>query len=271
MMIKILCPTWGLQAMGFRQMLDRIKNAGYDGLDTWIPDDSVEKKVLFDYLQKNELLIVAHQHQARGSTFKAFQTSFLKELRRCAEPGPVLINSHTGHDYFSLQQHTILLDLAAEFTDKTGIVVAHETHRGRLGYSPQMFLSMAKKRPGFPVTADLSHWVCVTESLLDNFTTAVKAVIESSIHIHARVGYEQGPQVPDPGLPEWRYALDKFAGWWDEIVAVNKQKGREIMTFTTEFGPFPYMMSNPDKLSPIEHQFALNLFMKKFLMERYRT
>jgi hypothetical protein len=270
MTIKILCPTWGLEGWGIRQMLNRIKNANYDGLDTWIPDDSIEKKILFDHLQKNELLIVAHQHQARGSTFKAFQTSFLNELRKCAEPGPVLINSHTGHDYFTLRQHAILIDLAAEFADKTGIMVAHETHRGRLGYSPQMFLSMAKKRPGFPVTADLSHWVCVTESLLENFTSAVKAVIESSIHIHARVGYEQGPQVPDPRLPEWRYALDKFAGWWDDIVAVNKQKGRKTMTFTTEFGPFPYMTTTPDKLSPIEHQFTLNLFMKDFLVERYR-
>ncbi len=47
-------------------MLNRIKNAGYDGLDTWIPDDLAEKKILFDHLQKNELLLVAHQHQARA-------------------------------------------------------------------------------------------------------------------------------------------------------------------------------------------------------------
>lgn len=269
MKIKILCPTWGLQGWGFRQMLNRIKNTGYDGLDTWIPNDPAEKKILFDYLQKHELLIVAHQHQARGSTFKAFQTSFLKELKRCAEPGPVLINSHTGHDHFSLHQHTTLIDIAAEFADKTGIAVAHETHRGRLGYSPQMYLTLSKKRPGFPVTADLSHWVCVTESLLDNFPLAVKKVIESAIHIHARVGYEQGPQVPDPRLPEWRYALDKFAGWWDEIVAVHKRKDRKIMTFTTEFGPYPYMVTSPYRLSPIEHQFTLNLFMKNFLTNRY--
>jgi hypothetical protein len=269
MTIKILCPTWGLQGWGFRQTLNRIKNAGYDGLDTWIPNNPVEKKILFDHLQKNELIIVAHQHQASGPTFKAFQTSFLNELRKCAEPGPLLINSHTGHDHFSLRQHAILIDLAAEFADKTGIMVAHETHRGRLGYSPQMFLSMVKKRPGFPVTADLSHWVCVTESLLENFSSAVKAVIESSVHIHARVGYEQGPQVPDPRLPEWQYALDKFAGWWDDIVAVNQLKGRKTMTFTTEFGPFPYMVTTPNKVPPIEHQFTLNLFMKKYLVNRY--
>jgi len=53
-------------------------------------------------------------------------------------------------------------------------------------------------------------------------------------------------------------------------VAVNKQKDRKIITFTTEFGPFPYMVTTPDKLSPIEHQFTLNLFMKGFLIERYR-
>ncbi len=35
-------------------------------------------------------------------------------------------------------------------------------------------------------------------------------VIESTVHVHARVGYEQGPQVPDPRLPEWRYALEKI-------------------------------------------------------------
>lgn len=37
-----------------------------------------------------------------------------------------------------MEQNLELIDIAHEFSEKSGIAVVHETHRGRLGYSPQM-------------------------------------------------------------------------------------------------------------------------------------
>ena len=269
MEIKILSPLWGHEHLELKVFLDKIKTAGYDGTDTWVPDNLNDKRVLFDYLQQHEMYIVSHQHSAEGSTFKKFKESFVKNLYQCAEPGPLLINSHTGRDYFSLQQNLELVDTAKEFSEKTGITVVHETHRGRLGYSPQMISTIFDLRNDFNITADFSHWVCVTESMLENFATIVDEAIKRSRHIHARVGFEQGPQVADPRAPEWRCALDKFLGWWDKIVATNKQVNTKILPVTTEFGPVPYMPAIPFTGKPVVDQFTINNFMKDLLNDRY--
>ncbi len=269
MKIKILSPQWGHEHIKLETFLDQIRNAGYDGIDTWIPADKDEKRILFDYLQQHEFYMVAHQHQAAGGTFKEFKASFIKNLHECAEPAPLVINSHTGRDYFSFEQNLELIDTAQEFAEKTGITVAHETHRGRFGYSPQMINEFFETRSDFSITADFSHWVCVTESMLENFTAIVAKAINRSRHIHARVGFEQGPQVADPRAPEWQYALDKFLAWWDKIIAVNATGGAEIFPVTTEFGPAPYMPAIPFTKEPLADQFEVNCYMKDLLTRRY--
>jgi sugar phosphate isomerase/epimerase len=267
--IKILSPLWGHEHLELATFLDQIKAAGYDGIDTWIPANPADKRTLLNYLQKHEMHIVSHQHRANGNTFQEFKASFVKELQECAEPSPILINSHTGRDYFTLAQNLELIDLAADFTAKTGVTVAHETHRGRLGYSPQMTMEIFNLRPDFKITADLSHWVCVTESMLENFEDTVNEAIKRAVAIHVRVGFEEGPQVADPAAPEWKYALDKFCNWWDRIVSTNAASGRDMLPITTEFGPEPYMPKAPYSVKPLADQFAINCFMKDLLIDRY--
>lgn len=269
MKIKILSPQWGHEHLPISQFLDKIRASGYDGVDTWIPLDKDEKRVLFDYLQKYGMDLVSHQHRAEGSTFNEFKASFIKNLHECAEPGPLLINSHTGRDYFSFEQNLELVDIALEFSAKTGIRIAHETHRGRLGYSPQMISDFFAARSGFRITADFSHWVCVTESMLQNFTAILNEAINRSDYIHARVGFEQGPQVADPRAPEWAYALNNFLNWWDQIVSVNAQNGCDTLPITTEFGPEPYMPKIPFSDKPMANQFEINCYMKDLLINRY--
>lgn len=270
MQIKILSPLWGQEHLEYQVFLDKMRAAGYDGFDTWIPDDANEKKMLFDYLQKHEMSIVTHQHQAKGKDFNDFKSSFKKRLLHCAEPSPILINSHTGKDYFSFDQNLELIDIAQEFSEKTGIAVAHETHRGRMGYSPQMLAEFYKVRTNFSITADFSHWVCVTESMLENFSEILDESILRSKHIHTRVGFEEGPQVPDPRAPEWKYALDIFLSWWDKIIEVNANNKCKVMPLTTEFGPQPYMPSIPFSKKPVANQFEINCYMKDLLRERYK-
>ncbi len=133
-----------------------------------------------------------------------------------------------------------------------------------------MTAELFSKRKEFLITADFSHWVCVTESMLQNFTETVDEAIIRSRHIHARVGFEQGPQVSDPSAPEWKYALDIFLGWWDRIVEVNANNSCKILPLTTEFGPQPYMPSIPFINQPVADQFEINCYMKDLLYERYK-
>lgn len=67
---------------------------------------------------------------------------------------------------------------------------SHETHRGRLGYSPQSTWPVFDMREQFCMPADLSHWVCVTESMLDNIAATFDEAIKRSRHIHVRIRFE---------------------------------------------------------------------------------
>ncbi|GAA3983245.1 hypothetical protein [Mucilaginibacter dorajii] len=271
MEIKILSPLWGHEHLPLQTFLDKIRVAGYHGVDTWVPADEDNRHLLYNYLQRHEMFIVTHQYEAEGGTFKAFSESFVKNLYHCAEPGPILINSHTGRDYFSIQQNLDLINMAQEFSAKTGVTVAHETHRGRSGYSPQMIAELFNLQTDFLITADFSHWVCVTESMLQNFSSIVDEAIKRSRHIHSRVGFEQGSQVPNPAAPEWQYALNQFLNWWDRIISTNRQEGTRLLPITTEFGPAPYMPTIPFTNQPVADQFGINCFMKDLLAERYRS
>lgn len=268
MKIKILQPLWGHEHLPIEEFLEMTRLAGYDGVDTWIPADKETAQQLARYVDKHNLILVAHQHEAEGATFDQFKQSFLENLKYCASFNPVLINSHTGRDWFSMEQHFELIDVANEFSYQYSIPVAHETHRGRMGSAPFVMKEYFAQKD-FLLTADFSHWTCVTESLLDHFEDILSVAIERSRHIHTRVGFEQGPQIPDPRTLHWKYALEKFLSWWDRIVISNIKRGTKLLTMTTEFGPPPYMPVDPVSGKPVANQFDINCFMKDLLRERY--
>ena len=292
MELKIFCPLWGQEHLEITQFVRKAKEAGYDGVDAWVPEEPIERKRFLDALGEHELLLIAHQHQAQGADFAAFKASFLRYLHLSAEGEPLAINSHTGRDYFTFEQNLELIDIAADFSAKTGLPVMHETHRGRFAYSPATIGAYFDARPELTITADFSHWVCVSESFLENFSAPLDEAILRTRHIHARIGYEEGPQVPDPRAPEWKYAADHFLGWWDRVAeALAKAWGAgttatggapakgaapglmvgnsPVLTFTTEFGPAPYMPTVPFSKRPVADQFEVNCYMKDVLRQRY--
>ena len=92
--------------------------------------------------------------------------------------------------------------------------------------------------------------------------------MERTEHLHARVGYPEGPQVSDPRITQWQPALQAHLKWWDKIAERKKQEN-EILTITPEFGPFPYMIPLPQSGEPIANQWDVNLFMMNLLRKRY--
>jgi len=270
MKIPILCPLWGHEHLPLKFFLDRILDAGYDGIDTWIPKLKAEQRILNSYLEKYNLFYVAHQHQAEGSTFQKFRSSFSKNLLACIDFKPILINSHTGRDYFSKSQNLILIEDSLEFSAKHNVKVCHETHRGRFGYSPMVMQEYLLKNKDFELTADFSHWVCVTESMLEHFSRPLNQAIKRSRCIHARFGFQQGPQIGDPGDPQWADVIQIFLIWWDKIVEVNEKLATAVLPITTEFGPPPYMPKISFTHSPLYNQFQQNCFVKELLKNRYQ-
>ena len=269
MKLLILCTQWGLVDMPLEDFFSKVTDAGYDGIDTWVPEDATERKKFLRLLSEYQMPIVCHQLQAKGTGIKEFCRSFEYYLNLSMECYPILINSHTGRDYFTTDEQLKVIDTAQEFSIKKNIRIAHETHRGRVGFSPYNAMDLFALRPDMKITADFSHWVCVTESYLENCLETVDEAIKRTEHIHARIGYTEGPQITDPRAKEWLNATGIFLAWWDKVIEYKMNNGEKVFTMTPEFGPPPYMVTLPSTGMPIANQFEINNYMKNLLKNRY--
>ena len=74
--------------------------------------------------------------------------------------------------------------------------VLHETHRNKFTFAAHITFDYPNRIPELRITLNASHWVNVAESFLEE--QAIDLAIKRTEHIHARVGYPEGPQVPDP-------------------------------------------------------------------------
>ena len=52
------------------------------------------------------------------------------------------------------------------------------------------------------------------------------------LHIHGRVGFEQGPQVNDPFAPEWSTHLQAYEDMWKSIWDIQQAAGQTLTTFS---------------------------------------
>jgi hypothetical protein len=267
--IKILCPQWGQEHLDTEAFFAKVKDAGYDGIDTWVPESQKERNRFVCLLSEYDLSMVSHQHQAKGQTINEFCKSFEYYLNLSLESNPILINSHSGKDCFTLDEQLRVIDTAENFAVKKNIRVAHETHRGRIGFGPVNARELFGIRPKMKITADFSHWVCVTESYLEDFEKELDEAIKRTEHIHARVGFTQGPQIPDPRNPFWEQEVEFFLKLWERVLAYQESIGTEVFTITPEFGPPPYMWVNMHDNAPVSSQWDTNLFMRNLLKEKF--
>jgi sugar phosphate isomerase/epimerase len=267
--IKILSTQWGYEHLDVEVFLRNVKEAGYDGIDTWAPESQTERKILLQLLEELNLSMVSHQYQANGRNINEFCKSYEYYLNLSLELNPILINSHSGKDYFTLDEQLKVLDTAENFALQKNIRVVHETHRGCIGFSPMNFKKLFQLRPQMKITADFSHWVCVTESYLENFEKEILEAVKRADHIHARVGFTEGPQIPDPRNSFWEQNIEFFFILWEQILVHHQTIGSEVFTITPEFGPPPYMWTNLEDNSPVVSQWEINLHMKKLLETKF--
>ena len=276
MRILFFCPFWGLArpyletfAEPVRPLLEKIKAAGYDGVETHLPFDQAQKKEFLALLREYGLALIAQHWAATGPTAEAYLADFEKHLYNAAEAGALFVNSQTGKDFFSFDENGRILERAFAIQRETGVKIVHETHRGKFSFHGPTLLPYLERFPDLRLTADFSHWCNVSESLLQDQAAIVQQAIARADHIHSRVGHAQAAQVNDPRAPEWQEALDSHLAWWDAIVATHRRAGNATFTITTEFGPDPYMPALPFTRQPVTSQWDVNLHMMHLLRKRY--
>ncbi|MGZ3754401.1 MAG: sugar phosphate isomerase/epimerase family protein [Mucilaginibacter sp.] len=270
MKLLFFCTRWGHEHIPWSDFCKKVKDAGYNGIETTLPMDEGELAAVLGELKKHDLNLIAVQWDTGTADFNAHIKEYELRLRSAATANPLFITSHTGKDFFSFDQNRQLLELAKSISAETNVKIIHETHRGKFSFAAHITQGYLQKLPWLRLTLDVSHWFTVAESDLTNQPAAVDLALHHTDHIHARIGHAQGPQVTDPRSPEWQQIVERHLSLWDQVLSVRREEGADQFTFTTEFGPYPYMQLQPFTNTPIAGQWEINEYMLNLLKNRYK-
>ncbi|MDB5247128.1 MAG: xylose isomerase [Segetibacter sp.] len=272
MKLKFFCPRWGCENIDWDTFLINVKKAGYNGIEYGIPNETTydELEEVWEKLEKHGLEVIPQHYGTYDADFSKHYQRYAAWLDLVKPFKALKIDSQTGKDFFTFEQNKQLIDVAVEHATSTGVPVYHETHRNKFPFAAHITKGYLSRIPYLKITLDISHWVNVAESFLEDQQEATNLAISRTEHIHARVGYPEGPQVPDPRVPEWQEAVNKHIEWWDKIIERKRAEGEDaVVTITPEFGPYPYMVSLPFTQQPITNQWEVNKYMMDLLRDRY--
>jgi sugar phosphate isomerase/epimerase len=262
MKLNVYNALWGMPGT-YEEQLARAAGAGYAGLEAPMPPKE----------QENEFKELLDRHQlgyiAQIFTSGDHAATFAAQAERAAGFGAQLIVSHSAKDCMPFDEQVNFFRGALDVERSIGVPVGHETHRSRAMFTPWGTTALLKELPELRITADFSHWCCVTESMLDDKAEDLRIAFERAVHIHARVGFAEGPQVPHPGAPEFAYELGVFESWWAAILAERAKQGSAIATITPEFGPPGYMPTLPFTKQPVADLWEVNAWMAARVRETF--
>ena len=258
--------SWGFEGTP-EAFIKKAKASGYDGIEIWSPTNKKEQIRISKLLKEENMKVIYLCGSDPNLSFEKGLAVYKKYLKNTFELNPIAINSHTGSDFYSFSQNMAFIEEATKLSKQYKIPVYHETHRGRFSYSLPKTIEYIEKNKDLVLTLDISHWMVVHESLLLKRTDLLEKIIERSNHIHARVGFEEGPQVNDPSAPEWKSVVKRHTDIWSSVVK-KIISNNKTPTITTEFGPPNYMPTLPITQEPLSDQWKANLYIMKILKKR---
>ena len=146
-------------------------------------------------------------------------------------PKPTHINCHSGSDEFSQRDAEVYfqeaLKLEAELYPGH---ISHETHRGRVFYSPWTTLSILERFPNLRITLDLAHWTLVAERLIS--PEVISLAIGRTSHLHARVGTPEVVQITNPEDEVNKKWTQGHMEVWEAVWRAQQNTGAQFTTLT---------------------------------------
>ncbi|MDR6677380.1 sugar phosphate isomerase/epimerase family protein [Pseudomonas oryzihabitans] len=256
--------------------------SGFAGIEARLPQTAAERRELGALLAGEGLDYIAILFT--GGTVLPDQAltpaEHLRDLERqldlSVELAPRFVNVLAGNDRWSSHQQLDFFGQAQEIARRGGHLCSFETHRARCLATPWVTLEVARQLPELLFTTDISHWVVGCERLLDDPADDLDDFISRVHHIQARVGYDQGPQVPHPAAPEYARELAFHQSFWAAVWRAQQERGYPVTTLTPEFGPDGYTFRLPFTGMPIADLWELNRWMadtqrdqfQRFLQDR---
>lgn len=243
MKLLVFRALWGMTGP-LHEQVARVAAAGYDGFELWPSQWMISRQEMLRLAADHGLKLIVGAAVDQPADLEA-------TLSELAAFDPVRINLHSGRDNMIPAEASAFFAEALRVEARIGVPVGHETHRGRILFTPWTTAGYLKQFDGLRITADYSHWVNVCERLPENEAAALELANRRAAHVHGRVGYEEGPQVPDPSAPEYAAQLAWHERQWAQIKTFHQQAGAEVMTFTPEYGPPNYLHTLPHTQMPV--------------------
>jgi len=250
--------------------LQRVVASGFEATEIYL-GSVPESPVDIARLHATYGLRLIGQILTQGQSYQAHIESLESQFEFAAQCQIAFINTHIGRDIFSFAENVEVFQRATQLSESSGIPILIETHRGRPTYSAVETRKYLEAIPELRLTADFSHWMVVHESDLADQRTNVELAMTRADYIHARVGYAEGPQIPDPRAPEWQQAVRIHLQFWQQIIDHHKRNGRESLYITPEFGPPAYMHTVPFTNQPVGDVWEQNVYMKDLLISTLET
>lgn len=189
------------------------------------------------------------------------------QLQQAQALQPRRITLITGSDSWPSATQQAFLAEALHLVAASAIPVSFETHRSRSLFNPWAIGELLEALPQLRLTADLSHWCCVSERLMRPELEPIQAMAQRVDHIHARVGHAQGPSVGHAFAPEWAEALEAHRRCCQLFAAAQLQRGQTPLTITPEFGPDGYLPCLPFSGKPVADLLEINSAMARWLRD----
>jgi|TARA_B100000809_G_scaffold264589_2_gene320835 hypothetical protein len=262
--LKLLKCDWGMEYLGdMKARLHKYAEAGYNGLEC--ANIGMDPSEFGDITGELGLDYVAMM-------FCDDEQAFRDQLENVKKTNPILINCHPGRDYFEFERGLEFYRNVMEMAQEVDCQVVYETHRHRTLYSAWSTRRYLEAIPDLRICADLSHFTVVSEATMEHgpdYCEMMDVAISRTDHIHARVGWAQAPQVPDPRHETFMEWTERFERWWDRIIAARLAEGRPFLTINPEFGPFTYQPTDPATGKPHADIWEICLWITQRFRERW--
>ncbi|MBN2865056.1 MAG: sugar phosphate isomerase/epimerase [Thiotrichales bacterium] len=266
MELKLFKTLWG-NCLPIEAVIRQTEEAGFNGIEGRAPETPTEqwqwlkllKRENFDYIAE---IVTGGDYVPKPNATPDQHLNDLKiGIERSLPLNPMFATCITGYDAWSESESIDYFKAAMALGKQYDIELSFETHRSRSTFNPWVTKRIVEAIPDIPLTLDISHWCVVCERQMDSEMATLSKIIPNVKHVHARVGYDQGPQVPHPAAPEYQNALQSHQTIWNKVWQQHADNGLDFTTMTPEFGPDGYLQTLPFTQAPVADLWEINSWM----------
>jgi hypothetical protein len=275
MQLELFKTLWG-HSGSYAEAAEQAVAAGFAGLEATLPLDKSRQRELAAALVDYRLDPIGEIYTGgwyvpnRRAPPERHLADLTAGLAAADTLAPRFVTCIAGCDAWPLDTSLRFFEAALRLAEASGHTLVFETHRSRTLFNPWITVEVLQRLPELRLTCDFSHWCVVCERLLDGEMDAIAVVAGHAHHIHGRVGYDQGPQVPHPAAPEYAHCLASHQRLWEAVWDSQVKRGFTTTTLTPEFGPDGYLHEQPFSRKPVADLWEINRWMGRTEREHFQ-